>query len=157
MSQAALEHPELTLSTSEREAVRNNGTVQIGLHTLSFEGELARLKIGGHMPLPEVIHVHLFFEEMLRMGRRVFLLSLAHSRPDSTPPEVRRWLAQWNRTHRASGIAMVTNLSWASNVMVSLLMRAISTLRGTPLPANFFSNETEARTWLEALMRQPAK
>ena len=82
LSTPALHFPKLTasrqspaqfkikgLSDSEREAVRNNGTVQLGLHTLSFEGELAR------------------------------------------------WLA----------------------------------------PANFFSNEPEARTWIEALMRQTAK
>lgn len=145
------------LSERERAAVLNNETLPLGKHTLAFQGELVRLTIGGDMPMAEVLHLHLFFEEMLRLGRRVFLLTLTDIRPRPLPAEVRRWLADWNKRHHASALALVSELTWAIKVIVALVSRAISLVRGIELPVAIFTNEAEARAWLDELMRQLPK
>jgi hypothetical protein len=139
------------LSESERLSIRDNGSISLGRHSIGFEGELIRAEFFGTISLDQVLRMLSYYEEALRLGRRLFVLALSREDGELMSAEMRRTLADWTRTHEVKCLAVVGGGNWISVSIVSLLLRAISLVARQPIPLRFFPNEHDARRWIDDL------
>lgn len=64
-------------------------------------------------------------------------------------PDVRRYMGEWNKTHRLSGVAL-HGASFAMRTVASLTVKAIRLLGSHPIEVVFLRDEAEARRWISA-------
>lgn len=89
-------------------------------------------------------------QTILQYGAAYVLVDSSRAGPLS--PETRRWIAEWNKAHRISGVAIYGS-SLVMRALFTLVLQAISLLRRQPVPYSFLKTEGEAREWLTTLPR----
>ncbi len=119
----------------------------IGTHQLVLEDDVVFLTHRGDFTLADAVQMNVEVEAVLkRLGRAFILIDLTHAR--SMPPEVRRYLAEWNKQHKPSG-AILFGASAVSRAVATLVLAAIRIFRADSLPTLFMATEAEARGWIE--------
>ncbi len=123
----------------------------MGPHRARRIGDVIEMEVHGLVTLEHAVLLHDLMAEVLHETGRCFVLSdLADA--TTVTADARRYIAEWNRTHRASGIASY-NLRFATRTMATLLAQAIRLLGGEDTPLVFVREEAEARAWIAARRR----
>ncbi len=125
----------------------------VGKHTLRTEGDIVTMNPGGDISLEEIIEVHDEIKRVLVRLGRVYVLS-DNRRSAEMSPEVRRFLADWNRANRVSAIAVINNGSYAVRMLATLVLRGISLLRKDSPPIRIVASEAEARRFFSSERRK---
>jgi hypothetical protein len=82
---------------------------------------------------------------------RIFII-IDQSQAGTTPPESRRFLAEWNKRHNLGGVALFGGNA-AVRALATLITTAIRLIRPSSAPMVFTANEAEARAWVAAQKR----
>lgn len=70
-------------------------------------------------------------------------------------PETRRYVGEWNRTHRLSGVAL-HGANFAMRAIATLTVQAIRLLGSHQTEVVFLRDEPEARRWISARRAAPS-
>lgn len=125
---------------------------KFGTHELTIEDDLVHMRINGSYTLTDAQESHAVIAEVLAQKGRVLVLTNSFG-SDALKPEVRRFLAEWNRDHKATAVAIFGN-SAVLRAMLSLVMRAIDIFRKSPLPTVLVATEAEGRAFLAEQRRK---
>ncbi len=126
---------------------------QLGLHTVSQDGDVVCIALQGPLGLAEAQSFHGQVADTLASRGHAYVL-VDCSQGGALSAETRRWIAQWNQQHRIDGVA-IFGASLFMRTMLTLVINAIALLGQRPVPAAFVKTEAEARAWLDALRRGP--
>lgn len=129
--------------------------VLIGAHSIYREGDVVICCYDGATSLEELKAVHALIEEAMAEHQQVFQIIDMRSYP-VPPPEVRKWIAQWAKTHTLGGIAFfgAHPLVRAATLMIQRAAQLFSQRPTTPL--GFFATLEEARRWIESQKAAPS-
>ena len=122
---------------------------QLGLHTVTQDGDLLFIILRGPLELGEAQTFHGLVADALRQYGHAYVLADC-SRGDSLSAETRRWIADWNRRHRIDGVA-IFGANLFMRTMVTLVLNAIRLIGQRGVPAVLTKTEAEARAWLLSL------
>lgn len=126
----------------------SEGPTLLGQHVVSRERDLCVIKLQGSLSLAEAQAFHAGVEQLLRRyGTAYVLVDSRHAGEIAAP--TRRWIAEWNRRHEVSGVAIYGD-SLIVRTLLTLALQAIALLRRKPVPYVFVKTEAEARAWLTA-------
>ncbi|MBL9006392.1 MAG: hypothetical protein JNJ46_19205 [Myxococcales bacterium] len=125
-----------------------SGTRPLGTHTLRIEDDVVFLVQDGDYTLDDAIKTHAEIEGVLAAKGRVFI-AVDQARSGTTSPEVRRFIANWNKRHRATG-AVIYGGSTMSRAAASLVLSAIRLFQPNMPPIVFTRTAEEARAWISA-------
>ena len=131
-------------------AVRDGGLVDFGAQRLSITGDQVRLHGERVMNLPEIQRMLHIFEQLIARHGRLFVLLIANQSSEVPSPAVRRYLAEWSRHHRITGVALVGG-TVITRALVTLTARAASLVRKDTQPLNFVETEAAAQEWFDGL------
>lgn len=123
--------------------------LKVGRHTVRLEDDTLYLAVNGAMDLGETITVHREIEKILTQLRRVFIIVDNRSGSGITP-ESRRWIGEWNRQHKASGVAVFGNTGATGRALIAIVFAVIRIFRKDALPLVWVKGEAEARAWIAA-------
>jgi hypothetical protein len=118
----------------------------VGTHEVHIDNDLVHLLQHGDYTLDDAIKTHAEIEAVLIKLGRAFIL-VDQSRAGITFPEVRKFIGDWNKKHKASGAAMYGG-SLASRAAATLVLSVIRLFRPDTLPTVFMQSEAEARNWI---------
>lgn len=118
----------------------------VGKHTMRLEEDIVYLIMDGDMDLENAQAFHDQIEKVLTRLKRVFVL-VDMTRARNTTPDARRFVAEWNRKHRASGAAIFGG-STTQRAAAALTFAAIRMFRPSLLPIATAKTEAEARAWI---------
>ncbi|MFO0573020.1 MAG: STAS/SEC14 domain-containing protein [Polyangia bacterium] len=118
----------------------------VGKHTMTIEEDIVFLTMDGDMDLENAQTFHEQIEKVLTRLKRVFVL-VDMTRARNTTPDARRFVAEWNRKHRASGAAIFGG-SVTQRAAAALTFAAIRIFRPSLLPIATLKTEAEARAWI---------
>jgi len=120
----------------------------IGPHGVRQVDDVLELEVHGPVTREHAVLLHDLMAQVLSEKGCCFVISdLADA--TTVNADARRYMADWNRTHRASGMASY-NLGFATRVFATLLTKAIHLLGAEDTPLVFFRDEAEARAWIAA-------
>lgn len=120
---------------------------RIGQQRYRIEGDLVLWEGSGLVTRAEL--AHLFNECAAVENRYGYALLQVDALTDlGLPPEARRFLAEFHRSHRAIGATAVSGISPVFVIGVELVLRAIQLISGKQVPTRFFRARDEARAWL---------
>lgn len=124
------------------------GARPLGTHFLKVEDDIVFLIQDGDYTLDDAIKTHAEIEGVLgRLGRAFIMVD--QSKSGSTSAEVRRFIANWNKRHRASGAVMFGG-STVGRAAATLALSAIRLLQPDTMPTVFTRTEEEARAWISS-------
>ena len=134
-------------------------TRKIGAHTLTVEDDVVFLALQGDYKLDDAMQTHAEIERLLStLGRAFIAVDQTHG--GATPPDARRFIADWNKRHRASGAVMFGG-GLVSSAAATLVLSAIRLFQPDMLPMVFAKSELEARDWISAqrtkLLNNPSR
>jgi hypothetical protein len=124
----------------------------IGSHRVLVDGDTVLTRYVG---VPELVHlreIHQHFDRVLVEHGRLFIINdMSHS--GVPPTEARRWIADWARTRRVSGIANF-GASLPIRMLQSLVLNAARLVGSHPM-GNIVNTagEAEAFAWVAAQRR----
>lgn len=116
----------------------------IGQHGVRIDEDTAYLDISGGFVLAEVVEFHRLLEGIIRKHGRCFVIVDRRRMVGNYSPEMRRFVAEWNRAHRATSVALIDD-GLARRGALSLITAAIRLFRKEELPFRIVSSEAEAR------------
>jgi hypothetical protein len=122
------------------------GARPLGTHWLKVEGDVVYLSQDGDYTLDDAIKTHAEIEGVLaRLGRAFIMVDQTSS--GTTSAEVRRFITDWNKRHRASGAVMFGG-STMGRAAATLVLSAIRLFQPNTMPTVFTKTEEEARAWI---------
>lgn len=145
---------EVALTPEQRDAVRDNGRIELPNVRFDIDGPLVRTEYHSPVERWELLCQFRVWEEVLRLHRRLHVLAIDRSGTGPMPPERRRLMAEWDRRFGADVVAIVNDGNRVTNTMIGLLIRAMGMLRPKPLKVALFTDEAEARQWLSGAERE---
>ncbi len=135
--------------TAQHRAMVQQGTrIETEVFDLTFERDLVTIHAKGSASLPELVYIFRILEEVRRIHKRLYVISVAG--PDVATPSAahRRWVAQWDRDQGADAIAITAPHNLLFSTTMNLIFRAVAMFRSQPRPSAFFSTEADARAWI---------
>lgn len=124
------------------------GARPVGSHWLSIEDDIVFLIQDGDYTLNDALKTHAEIEGVLaRLGHAFVMVD--QSRGGTTSPQVRRYIADWNKRHRASG-AVIFGGNPIGRAAAILVLSAIRLFQPDTMPTVFTATELEARAWISA-------
>lgn len=125
----------------------------IGRHLVVTDGDVVSVCWDGPANLEEVSAIQRIYEKRLIVHPRLFsVFQVARAHPPS--PEVRKHMAQWRRTHKVAGSAVV-GASLPMRAIATLYLRAASLLGLKTWPVCFVDSEAEAQAFFDELRGPP--
>lgn len=126
---------------------------RFGQHLVTQDGDLVKAQIVGAVSRAEAVAFHDMLAQLLAEHGRCYLL-VDLTRLASISPEARRYVGEWNRTHRVTAGAAF-GASFPARAAIMLLLNAVR-LMNRDAPEIFLArDETEARRWLAARRAEP--
>jgi hypothetical protein len=134
---------------AERNRVRMQSQ-PLGKHSYFIEQDTYFLILGGPLELEDAVAMHATMAEMLKVYGRLFVIIDGRFPGSGTSPSpaTRRFLAEWNRQHHASGVACFGDSGRRGSVFTAMIFAAIRLFRRSPLPLVFVKDEATARSWV---------
>ncbi|MFO0572909.1 MAG: STAS/SEC14 domain-containing protein [Polyangia bacterium] len=145
---------EVALTAEQRDAVRDNGRIELPNVRFDIDGALVRTEYHSPVERWELLCQFRIWEEVLRLHQRLHVLAIDRSGTGPMPPDRRRLMAEWDRRFGADVVAIVNDGNRVTNTMIGLLIRAMSMLRPKPLKVALFTDEAAAREWLSGAVRE---
>ena len=121
----------------------------IGRHRVVADGDIVSVYWDGPASLDEVTAIQRVYEQRLLAHPclfSVFQVTRAHP----PPPEVRRHMAHWRRTHKVAASAVV-GASLPIRAIATLYLRAAALLGLKTWPVRFVDSEAEAQAFFDEL------
>lgn len=110
-------------------------------------GDIIEWEAHGQVTRDELAHI--FQQGVAMEGVYGYALFLILARSDmGLSPEVRSYLAEFHRKHKAVGTTAICGMNPVFTVVVGLVLRAIHMVTGKQVPTRFFRSEDDARLWL---------
>lgn len=123
----------------------------IGKHLVATEGDVVSVHWDGPASLDEMRAIQRIYEVRLLLHPRLYsVFQVTRAHPPA--PEVRRHMAQWRRTHKVSGSAVV-GASLPIRAIATLYLRAAALLGLKTWPVRFVDSEAEAHGFFDELRR----
>lgn len=119
-----------------------------GQHHVHVDGDVVTLRFVGPASRADTVAFHDLLEQVLAERGGCFVLADLRGLTGICA-ESRRYISEWNRSHRASGCAAY-GASFAVRVIVTLLMNTIRLLNHDPPEFFIARDEAAARAWLDA-------
>lgn len=122
----------------------------VGKHSYYQEEDTYFFILTGSLELPEAVAIHDQLALILKQQGRLFVVvdgRKGDGRANSKP-EVRRYIAEWNRRHRATGVAVFGEHGHVTRTVMSMIFSAIRVFRKDALPLALVSDEAAARAWI---------
>ena len=120
----------------------------MGPHRARQVGDVIEVEVHGPVTREHAVLLHDLMAQVLHDEGSCFVITdLADA--TTVTADARRYVAEWNRTHRASGMASY-NLGFTTRVFATLLVKAIHLLGAEDTPLVFVREEAEARAWIAA-------
>lgn len=135
--------------TAQHRAMVHQGTrIETEVFDFTFERDLVTVHAKGSASLPELVYIFRILEEVRRIHKRLYVITVAG--PDVATPSAahRRWVAQWDRDQGADAIAITAPHNLLFSTTMNLIFRAVAMFRSQPRPSAFFSTEADARAWI---------
>jgi hypothetical protein len=132
-----------------------------GKHSYYQEDDTYFLLLAGSLELSDAIAIHDQLALILQEHGRLFVVvdGRRGDRQGSSKPDVRRYIADWNRRHRATGVAVFGDHGPITRTVMTMIFAAIRVFRSDALPLALVQDEAEARAWIAAertkLLRAP--
>jgi hypothetical protein len=126
---------------------------RLGRHKAHVEADLVLGVFQGPIALDELRAFHEVLAEVLNRHGRCFVLVHSTAVTGTMGPELRRFIAEWNRGHRVHGAAVINESPLIRGAM-SLIVAAIRLFRKDELPMQTFADEASARLWIDGLRQQ---
>ncbi|MFO0577546.1 MAG: STAS/SEC14 domain-containing protein [Polyangia bacterium] len=125
------------------------------MHSIFRDGDTVICRYEGATSIDELAAVHAILEEAMAEHPKVFQIIDMRSYP-LPPPEVRRWIAEWAKTHTLGGVAFfgAHPLVRVATLMIQRTAQLFTQRPTTPL--RFFATVEEARRWIDTLRVSPA-
>lgn len=124
------------------------GARPLGSHWLKVDGDVVFLIQEGDYTIDDAIKTHTEIEGVLaRLGRAFIMVDQTNS--GTTSAEVRRFITDWNKRHRASGAVMFGG-STVGRAAATLVLSAIRLFQPNTMPTVFMRTEEEARAWISS-------
>ena len=142
------------MSESAPPEPEQEGPTELGAHSVSREGDLHLIKMEGGLSQEEAETFHKGVARTLARYGSAYVL-VDSRRASSIAPLTRRWIAEWNKSHQVSGVAIYGS-SLVVRTVLTLVLNAIALLRSQAVPSAFLKTETEARAWIAGLRRPRA-
>jgi hypothetical protein len=145
-------------SMSETPEPEHEAPALLGQHVTARERDLVSIRLRGPLSLEEAQGFHAAVARTLARYGTAFVL-VDSSQGGSLSPETRRWIAEWNKSHKVTGVAIFGS-SLVVRALLTLVLNAIALMRREAVPSVFVKNEAQARAWLAALrsrLRGPAQ
>lgn len=122
--------------------------VPIGPHCVTLDEDVAYLEIQGGFVFPEMVEFHRQLEGIIRRHGRCFVIVDRRKMIGSYSPEMRRYVAEWNRSHRATSVVLIDD-GLARRGGLSLIFAAIRLFRKEELPLRIVGTEAAARAAID--------
>ena len=120
----------------------------MGPHRARQVGDVIEVEVHGPVTREHAVRLHDLMAQVLTETGSCFVLTdLADA--TTVHADARRYIADWNRTHRASGMASY-NTGFGTRAIATLLVKAIHLLGGENTALVFVREEAEARAWIAA-------
>lgn len=99
-----------------------------GKHLYYLQGDVLVVRVGGTVNLEEAqLFMTTSYELVQRFGYSLMLADV--SAGIAMPPEVRRWIGEWHKTHAAdSGSAVVTGAGMVARTLLTLINSGVRLL-----------------------------
>lgn len=133
---------------AEQAADSGSRRVPIGQHSVSIDEDVAYLEIQGGFVFPEVVEFHRQLEGIIRRHGRCFVIVDRRKMVGSYSAEMRRFVAEWNRSHRATSVVLIDD-GLARRGGLSLIFAAIRLFRREELPLRIVGTEAAARAAID--------
>jgi hypothetical protein len=124
-----------------------DGPFSLGLHRGRQVGDLLEMEFHGPVSLKDGVGLLDHAARMLAEHGTCYLLCDVTD-VSSIDADARRYMSEWNRTHRTSASALY-GASFGLRAIVTLLINAIALLGLERPTLQFFRDEPEARRWLD--------
>lgn len=139
------------MSESASPEPEQEGPKDLGPHVVSRERDLHLIKLRGVLSQEEAEAFHHgVAETLVRYGSAYVLVDA--SQAASISPQTRRWIAEWNKGHQVSGVAIYGS-SLVVRTVLTLVLNAIALLRSQAVPSVFVKTEAEGRAWIAGQRR----
>jgi hypothetical protein len=119
---------------------------RVGAHQLVLEQDLVVFRQRGDYTLSDAREVGAELASLIARRGRIFVI-IDQTQAGTTPPESRRFLADWNKRHTLGGVALFGG-SVTARAVASLITTAIRLVRPAGAPMVFTATEAEARAWV---------
>lgn len=127
----------------------------VGEQRFLVEDDVVHWNIGGNLSGRELITI---FEEGFRVqtahGYALFCINITHDW--AFPPEARKALAEFHRTHKAVGASAIVGISAKKAMFLDIVLRGVAKVSGRRPKTRFFATVQDAVAWLgeeRALLR----
>jgi hypothetical protein len=120
----------------------------IGAHQLLLEPDVILIRQHGDYHLSDAHQVADEINAIQRRYGQMFMI-IDQTQAGTTPPESRRFLAEWNKQNALRGVAIFGG-SPTVRALATLITTAIRLFRSDSSPLVFTANEAEARAWIDA-------
>jgi hypothetical protein len=121
----------------------------VGKHLVRVQEDTVFLTVHGQMILDETITIHEHIERILSQLHRVFIV-VDNREGAGNSPDARRWIGEWNKRHKANGVAIFGSTGATSRALIALVFAVIRIFRKDSLPLVFVKDEAEARAWVSS-------
>jgi hypothetical protein len=138
----------IRLTPQHRAMVHQGTRIETELFDFTFERDLVTMRAKGSPSLPELVYIFRILEEVRRLHKRLYVLSVAGPHVATPSADHRRWVAQWDRAQGADAIAIIAPHNLLFSTAMNLIFRAVALFRSQPRPSAFFSTEADARAWI---------
>lgn len=118
-----------------------------GLQRFRVDDDLIEWEGSGDISVSEISHIFQTAVALQAVRGYVLFLISPHE-PWSFPPETRRWLGQFHKTHQAVGATAIVGISPTMTLFIDLVLRAISMVSGRRPKTRFFREREAALLWL---------
>lgn len=121
----------------------------IGRHRVVAAGDVVSVYWDGPASLDELSAIQRVYEKRMTVHPRLFSVFQVN-RAHPPPPEVRRQMAHWRRTHKVAGSAIV-GASLPIRAIATLYLRAAALLGLKTWPVRFVDSEAAAQAFFDEL------
>lgn len=124
-------------------------SIQIGPHVLRIEEDIIYSKASGNFT-KEHLEQYFAVAERLTEAHGAFYAIADISQLGNTGPEARRYAAQWAKSHKVGGAAIL-GARFSTRTLVLMITKVMEFFSGSTFPLVFVATEKEALTWLASL------
>lgn len=141
---------DVSLPPEHREAVHRNGVVEIGPFHQTINQDFVRVYVQRTPLMHELVANFRVLQEVRTLHKRLYVLVVVDRQTAPPSAAQRRLVADWEREHGATAIAMVAPGNPLFVITMKLVFRALNLFQSKPRPSAFFATEAEAKVWLDA-------
>lgn len=124
----------------------NEMKVQIGAHSIMVDNDILVAHVTGPMPLDQMKQFLDVCAKTLAQHGSVYLISIMGP-GYAIPPDSRRYVAEWGRSHRLDG-NLIVGAPFAMRALLTMLSRASKLFGVKNSEIEFAVSEAEAHRWI---------